>query len=362
MKSYYCNFCDKRLASPQSLWNHKQRCFGSRRDKAEPSTPSENSQIQDATSLSPEIVANIFQTPPRTKADIIGYGNYDKSNDDGDDDSDGGHGDDEVRDDKCYGRVKVKFLPETIQGLDNSFNKLFIEFARGGKHEHRNELVFLLDELLRQNAINKNEYQRLNNILAAFSNDIQDDNGDNDSDYDDDDGGVIGNTKHKGDHVRSISTVVDSTVDYITQYDKKELHDLLRTFKQKAANDEFADSTISKLEKLVNIFVKKDIHENESVMDKIEEEILKLNATSLPRSTLTRFRILLKDIERNRSHIREILCRLAESNGDEQSVLNRLQQEQLLSNEQRKSIDKILHDGNGKNLQQIANVIKDTKI
>ena len=46
---------------------------------------------------------------------------------------------------------------------------------RQGKHEHRNELVFLLDELFRQDGINRDEYAQLNNMLAESlkSEDIQ---------------------------------------------------------------------------------------------------------------------------------------------------------------------------------------------
>ena len=47
-------------------------------------------------------------------------------------------------------KPKVKFLPAIVDGLVERFRELFKEFIREGKHEHRNELVFLLDELLRQ--------------------------------------------------------------------------------------------------------------------------------------------------------------------------------------------------------------------
>ena len=38
--------------------------------------------------------------------------------------------------------------------------------TRQGKHKHRKELVFLLDELLQHPAINREEYTILSNILA----------------------------------------------------------------------------------------------------------------------------------------------------------------------------------------------------
>ena len=70
-------------------------------------------------------------SPPRTKGDIMGY-----SSDENSDDSST-----EVSID-----IKppiIKFLPATVEGLSARFNKLFCEFVRQKKHEHRNELVSL---------------------------------------------------------------------------------------------------------------------------------------------------------------------------------------------------------------------------
>ena len=53
-----------------------------------------------------------------------------------------------------------------MEGLRKRFPELYTQFMRQEKHEHRNELVFLLDELLRQRCIDREEYKILNNILA----------------------------------------------------------------------------------------------------------------------------------------------------------------------------------------------------
>ena len=63
-------------------------------------------------------------------------------------------------------KPKVKFLPATIEGLCERFHTLWTEFTRQGKHNNRNEIVFLLDELLRQEGITRDEYTQLNNLLA----------------------------------------------------------------------------------------------------------------------------------------------------------------------------------------------------
>ena len=54
-------------------------------------------------------------------------------------------------------KTPMDFLPTTVGGLQRRFHELYIEFTRQGKHEHRNELVFLLDELLRKDGINREE-------------------------------------------------------------------------------------------------------------------------------------------------------------------------------------------------------------
>ena len=74
---------------------------------------------------------------PRTKGDIIGFS--DPESDESIDVTDI--------------QPNVNFLPATEEGLQRRFHELYKEFARQGKHEHRNELVFLLDELLRKGGI-----------------------------------------------------------------------------------------------------------------------------------------------------------------------------------------------------------------
>ena len=63
-------------------------------------------------------------------------------------------GKEEEEDDEEEEQDEVKFLPTTIEGLKKRFNKLFGEFMGGDKQqqhkkvENRNELVYLLDEML----------------------------------------------------------------------------------------------------------------------------------------------------------------------------------------------------------------------
>ena len=132
---------------------------------------------------SPVVVAEVFQeeehpdeSTPRTKGDIVGYSDTDESDDDDskteesttDQESTTYSEDEEPKDEDSDEDVKseIKFLPATVDGLCKRLRKLWKEFTREGKHEHRNEIVFILDELLRQDGITQDEYTKLNNILA----------------------------------------------------------------------------------------------------------------------------------------------------------------------------------------------------
>ena len=121
---------------------------------------------------SQEVVVAVFQeepaleveeqdeSPPRTRGDIIGYSDSDTEIKE----TTGDESDESI--DITDINSNVKFLPATVDGRADRVNQLFKEFIRQGKHEHRNELVFLLDELLRQDDINRDEYVQVNNILA----------------------------------------------------------------------------------------------------------------------------------------------------------------------------------------------------
>ena len=67
----------------------------------------------------------------------------------------------------------VIFLPSTIEGLTIRFNKLLYEYQNERKLQNRNELVFILDEMLRQEFIDKYDYTLLNNIIDKSGSGIE---------------------------------------------------------------------------------------------------------------------------------------------------------------------------------------------
>ena len=54
----------------------------------------------------------------------------------------------------------IQFLPGDIKGMTTKLNSLLAEFAAGTMSSTRNEIIYILDELLRRKKITHEEYQR----------------------------------------------------------------------------------------------------------------------------------------------------------------------------------------------------------
>ena len=169
-----------------------------------------------------------------------------------------------------------------------------------GKHEHRNEVVFLLDELLRQDAINRDEYAQLNNMLAE-SLDEEDE---------------IESTKDESESTTmeedegKLKKLIRSTVEYLIQHDKKELVEFIKEF-QRDVGEDLLD-TVLELEELVDVYLLYEFIDSESVLTKIDELRRKLEGSTI-KSKQHRLDILLKDINQNRYRVEIILKRLTDA-------------------------------------------------
>ena len=65
-----------------------------------------------------------------------------------------------------YGDGIVQFLPGDIKGLETKLNYLLGEYRAGNRSSYtRNEIVSILDELLRRKRISRKEYQDINTFL-----------------------------------------------------------------------------------------------------------------------------------------------------------------------------------------------------
>ena len=59
---------------------------------------------------------------------------------------------------------EIKFLPSTADGLEFRFRKLFSE--RNDKQNH-NELVFIIDQMLRRDLIDRYDYTIANDMITG---------------------------------------------------------------------------------------------------------------------------------------------------------------------------------------------------
>ena len=59
----------------------------------------------------------------------------------------------------------IQFLPGDIKGLETKLNLLLAEF-RAGNTSTRNQIVFILDELLRRKQMSRKEYTEINNYVS----------------------------------------------------------------------------------------------------------------------------------------------------------------------------------------------------
>ena len=60
----------------------------------------------------------------------------------------------------------IQFLPGDIKGLSTKLNLLLAEFVAGNRSSTRNEIVGILDELLRRKGISRTEYRDINTYLS----------------------------------------------------------------------------------------------------------------------------------------------------------------------------------------------------
>ena len=178
----------------------------------------------------------------------------------------------------------IQFLPATVEELSVRFNKLFCEFIRQKKHEHSNELVFLLDELLRQEAIDRDVYTQLNALLAeSLGSGIAaaewHPNAGNNEDVemytetlkttdDKGDGDAVDMKGDSDEEVDELKRVVDSTLEYVNQHDE-ELKELLTDIKEEAG-EEYLD-VVLELKGFIDVLLQDEILENEPVLPKLGE-------------------------------------------------------------------------------------------
>ena len=223
-------------------------------------------------------MSNILPTTtssPRTKRDIVGHS---------DDEEDSSGGDESSPDESMSSKsdssddnmevVEEFILPDTIEGIRDRFNELYVGFVRTGKHESRPELEFLLDELLRQGAIDPNEYTQLNTGLTV-KEDLT----------------TYKKEKQETGEDKEEDNLTNYAIQYLIRHDKEELQNLLGEIK---IDEEFKDIVLD-IEKLLETFFEEEFVDGEIVRSKINVLLKQLESSKIPKSKQHRIKMLLDD-------------------------------------------------------------------
>ena len=348
---YICDLCGKSLASSQSLWNHKQRCpkhnnastqqssiaflMPEEADDSDAASESSDSMMQinnkqqerihpPSEVVLKDVFAPMIASMPRTTEDIIGW----------------------CSDDEADSRIED--IAPIAKELYNRFKILHCQFMKKGHYEHRNDLMFLLGEMLRRGFINQKDYAKgvdaLDDVVVDIATEIQslDDSGNQGEE-------MIG----KEDEHRQI---FNSTSNYIIQHDKKELMKLIQELKQEFNTTE----NLLELEKVIEEFLIDEERDGKLILPIINDLLRELEKTSIPRSKHLRLQMLIDGIDRNRYRVKSIFNQLDDAEDNEQKyILKRFLREELLSEDQFKKLSKLkdLSD-----LTAVGEIVKDIKI
>ena len=160
--------------------------------------------------------------------------------------------------------------------------------------------------------------------------------------------------------VDELMKIINSTLDYMTQSDKKELTELLKELKEESSEEDYLITLIN-LEELIGKFLTNEIKDGKPVLLMINELIpILLTTSSSPISQFKqhRLKMLIDDINKNRYHIESIFRQFDEAEDNELSILKGLVREGLLSDKQfEKFVELDVSD-----LPAVVLVIKDTKV
>ena len=299
---------------------------------------------------SAEVIAAVFPStpnilskstsPPRTKGDIMGYSN-DESSEEDSSESEESITSKSSDDNDVDLEVEEFILPDTVEGIRDRFNELYVEFVRKKKHENRNELEFLLDELLRQGALDPTEYTQLNTRLTE-AEDLTTDKEEKEEEEEDEEE----------------ENMTNAAIQYLILHDKEELQDLMEEIKDEI-DAEFIDIVLD-IEKLLEEFFVKEFVDGETIRSQINALLNQLESSKIPKSKQHRIKMLVDDIEKNRYRVEQIFQRLMDAEDKEEmlTVLKTLVREGHLSDEQFEQLAEL----EDPDLHTIKEVITNTKV
>ena len=239
----------------------------------------------------------------------------------------------------------IHFLPETINGLAKRFNELFPKYWANKEVNAHNELVSLLDELLYQHGITREIYKKMNDLLSASIGH-----------------GIDGEKSDEKDAEEVLEEKIVETVEYLVRHDRSEIEQLLNSF----LVDELFEDDVNRLDQLTQEWIANEILGKQLALDDIEQILRKLKSSSIARSKLHRFEMILGDIRGNRFRVSDIMHRmnviLSDPNVAPKHIsdgLKAMVREGFISDEQFKSLNKNV---NNLDLDKVIAEIKSTKV
>ena len=295
-----CNVCYKTFASRQSLCNHRKRAHSTLPDappglrKVTTEDKKEANKVIDAIFQSPKkdrppsVPKKVKVSKIASKIDTILNGAKGVRNTSGgkktkiiSDESDSDSKD--SNDSDSGSEKRPKDMKEQKSLLTNAFNKVYSSFDENDV-EMRNDILKLLDAFKTRGCVTKREYVDIKSHLERRM------------------------------HLNLYESI-DSTIENMTQDDKNEVLELLRTMK---------DKDVGRLIALVKDYFEKEI-ELESVLHPARKLKDRLNALKIE--------IILKQIQKTRDRVKKIFTQLT-SGSDQMDILNNLRSANLITEEQ----------------------------
>ena len=284
-----CKDCEKVLASPQSLSNHRKRYHSGNGVQTVSSKipPKLRSRTQDEKDA--EKILDMISKPKTSRSghnsEWIPNGKISKVSTDEnlstDDESDSGAMDAENSDDDG----PIVLADKTDSELIDLFHKLYSHFEDEDDNELCEDIFALLAELRERKCVTEKEYGSIKSRLKKKKQ-------------------------------LNLYESIDSTVENMTRDDKNEILGLLRSMK----NEEL----VAELLGLV-----KDYFENETDLESVQLPLPRLKN----KVDALKIKIILNQIENTRNRVNEIFTRMA-NGSDKSDALNALRASNHISDEQ----------------------------
>ena len=324
-RQYNCLICKKTFSSPQSKWNHKQRCKGPYDIAASSHSKWKNDDIPNGKRKS----STPFLERLNRNKQGSGGGGFMESLLRQDNKPEPKNGLELNEEDKKL----INSLPEesNVEEKDENLGKRLKRLYFEDKVGNRNELLYILGKMLHLGYITLQEFQSVNNVLLD-----KDENDEEEEEEEDDKDGLI-----------------RSTTEFMIKRDKDKLKKLIEKFKT------FVDSEDSS-EELELEELGKLIDDEQLEFETIRNHVSRLENSDIPRLKLLKFEIILKNMVENQYRVRSVLQRLSDVQDEEKFayIVQNLAREGLISEETRTQLlekDAVLE------LKAIADIVK-TKV